>query len=70
MNALPEGVALTLAIDAYHRGSFLFLPSDIEADEGTIAAVEAGEQSSIISDNPGLAKVSWIELGWVGLGWG
>ncbi|CAN0526438.1 unnamed protein product, partial [Scytosiphon promiscuus] len=40
VSALPEGVALTVAIDACHSGSVLFLPYDIKADEGTIAAVE------------------------------
>lgn len=55
--ALPEGVTLTVLIDACHSGSVLDLPYCILADAGTIAAVESGEQSSVIGVNPGLAKV-------------
>lgn len=56
---LPEGVTLTVVMDCCHSGSILDLPYTIKADEGTIEAVEAGEQSSLISENPGFdfAKV-------------
>ncbi|CAN0501451.1 unnamed protein product, partial [Scytosiphon promiscuus] len=37
---LPKGVTLTVVIDACHSGSVLDLPYAIEADEGTIAAME------------------------------
>ncbi|CAM9508872.1 unnamed protein product, partial [Laminaria digitata] len=46
--SLPEGVTLTAVIDSCHSGSVLDLPYCIEADEGTVAAVESGEQSSVI----------------------
>eukprot|EP00904_Undaria_pinnatifida_P012264 jgi/Undpi1/8168/HiC_scaffold_24.g10638.m1 len=59
--ALPEGVTLTVLIDACHSGSVLDLPYCILADAGTIAAVESGEQSSVIGVNPGLAK--FIKVG-------
>lgn len=68
MIALPEGVTLTVVIDACHSGSVLDLPYCIEADAGTIAAVEAGEQSSVIGINPGLAKVPSRGFGWIMLG--
>ena len=68
---LPEGVSLTVVMDCCHSGSILDLPYAIKASEGTIGAVEAGEQPSVISPNPGFdfAKVSCVGLGWVGLGW-
>lgn len=57
VTSLPGGVTLTVVIDACHSGSVLDLPYCILVDEGTIAAVESGEQSSVIGVNPGLTKV-------------
>lgn len=49
---LPEGVTLTVVMDCCHSGSILDLPYTIKADEGTIAAVEAGESTSMLGANP------------------
>ena len=57
MLSLPEGVTLTVVMDSCHSGSVLDLPYAIQADEGTIAAVESGEQSAIVGANPTLSKV-------------
>eukprot|EP00904_Undaria_pinnatifida_P012265 jgi/Undpi1/8169/HiC_scaffold_24.g10639.m1 len=61
--SLPEGVTLTVVIDACHSGSALDLPYCIQADKGTIAAVEAGEQSSLMSLNSGLNKLILVGKG-------
>lgn len=66
---LPEGVMLTVVMDCCHSGSILDLPYNIKADEGTIHAVEAGEQSSVISANPGFDLGKVCTYGVACLGW-
>lgn len=60
---LPEGVTLTVVMDCCHSGSILDLPYTIKANEGTIGAVEAGEQSSVISPNPGFDFAKMLKVG-------